>query len=111
MNDREHFMARHRKAQALRDAAIVMARKAKVPRLECVALAVYYDPPVRRKRDHDNLMATYKHLADGIVQAGVVPDDDTAHILPPHCEVTSVIVPRGRLRIVIIEVRSEGDAS
>lgn len=107
MNGREHYMARHRKAQALKDAAIVMVRKAKVPSLERISLAVYYDPPVRRKRDHDNLMATYKHLADGIVKAGVVPDDDTAHILPPHCEVTGVIVPRGRLRIVISEVRDD----
>jgi hypothetical protein len=111
LNDREHYMVRHRKAQALKDAAIVMTRKAKVPRLERIAISVYYDPPVRRNRDHDNLIATYKHLADGIVQAGVVPDDDSAHVLPPHCEVTSLIVPRGRLRMVITEVPVRDDAA
>jgi hypothetical protein len=104
MNGREHHMARHRKAQALKDAAIVVARKAKVPRLERIRIAVYYDPPDRRHRDHDNLFATAKHLSDGIVKAGVVPDDTPEYVVPGRCEITGVIVPRGRLRMVITEV-------
>jgi crossover junction endodeoxyribonuclease RusA len=104
MNGREHHMARHRKAQALKDAAIVMTRKARVPRLERIRIAVYYDPPDRRHRDHDNLFATAKHLSDGIVKAGVVPDDTPEYVVPGHCEITDTVVPRGRLRMVITEV-------
>lgn len=110
LNGREHWAVRQRKARAIKDAATVLARMAKVPRLDRVSLAVFYDPPVQRRRDHDNLMATYKPVADGIVAAGVVPDDDIAHVLPPRCEVTSVIVPKGRLRVYVIEVLPAGAA-
>lgn len=108
MNGRENRWVRNRKVQALKDATIVMVRHAKVPGLQRIQIAVYYDPPNRRRRDHDNLMATYKPLADGIVKAGVVPDDNTVYVVPPHCEVTGTIVPLGRIRIVITEVRARG---
>ena len=107
MNGRDHWRARNRKAQALKDAAIVMTRKARVPRLKCITVALYYDPPDRRRRDHDNLTATYKPLVDGIVKAGVVPDDSPEFVYPPHCEVTDSVHPRGRLRMVIVDLGGE----
>lgn len=110
LNGREHWAARNRKARALKDAATVLVRAARVPALERITVTVLYDPPDRRRRDHDNLMATYKPLADGIVAAGVVPDDDTAHVAPPHCEVTGTVVPRGRLRMIITEAAPAGAA-
>jgi hypothetical protein len=103
LNGREHWAARNRAAQALKKAAWAMTVSAKVPRLERIGVRVLYDPPDRRRRDHDNLAATLKPLIDGIVAAGVVGDDDTGHVAPPRCEITGTVYPRGRLRIVITE--------
>ena len=107
LNGREHRMVRYRKGQVLEDAAIVMTRKAKVPRLERIHVTVLFDPPDRRERDHDNLSPTYKHLADGIVKAGVVPDDTPQYMVPGRCEVTGTVFPRGRLRMIITDLGGE----
>lgn len=104
LNGREHWSARNRAAQSLKKAAWAMTVNAKVPRLERIGVQVLYDPPDRRRRDHDNLGATLKPLIDGIVAAGVVSDDDTGHVAPPLCEITGTVHPRGRLRIVISEL-------
>lgn len=48
---------------------------------------------------------------DGIVVAGVVPDDTPEYVVPGHCRITETVHPRGRLRIVITEVRDGGDAA
>jgi crossover junction endodeoxyribonuclease RusA len=109
-NGREHHMARYRKGRALKDAAIVMARKAKIPPLERITVTVLYDPPDRRHRDHDNLAPNGKHISDGIVIAGVVPDDTPEYVVPGRCEITETVYPRGRLRVVVTELPSAGAA-
>jgi hypothetical protein len=103
-NHRDHWAARNRKAQGLKDAAIVMARKAKIPPLDQIKVTVLYDPPDRRHRDHDNLWTTAKHLVDGISAAGVVRNDTPEYVAPGRCEVTETVYPRGRLRVVVTEL-------
>jgi hypothetical protein len=113
LNGREHHMARHRKAQVLKDAAIVMTRKAKVPQLRRITFAVVYDPPDGRYRDADNLAPTGKALLDGVAlvilplyggKQRVVPGDDSRHVARVSLEIGPEPVPRGRLRMVITEV-------
>lgn len=69
-----------------RDAAIAKVRsdagwivKAQaMPRLgrqRHVRVELRYQPRRRGRRDEDNIVATYKPVCDGIVDAGIVPDD------------------------------------
>ena len=52
----------------------------KLPRFEKVALVItWYEPDQRR--DLDNIMAGQKFIMDGLVQAGVIPDDSQKYIL------------------------------
>lgn len=104
LNGREHHMARYRKSRALKDATIVLCRAAKVPALGRISVTVFYDPPDRRKRDHDNLWLTAKSLTDGLVKADVVVNDTPEYVVPGRCEVTETVHPGGRLRMVITEL-------
>ena len=107
LNHREHWAARNRKARGLKDAAIALARQAKIPPLERIRVTVLFDPPDRRKRDHDNLWPVAKHLTDGLVIAGVVPNDTPEYVAPGHVEVTGTVHPRGRLRMIITDLGGE----
>jgi crossover junction endodeoxyribonuclease RusA len=75
MNDRQHPMVKHRQVAQIRRDAKVLAMAAKIPRLERIAVELHYCPRDRRRRDPLNLVATLKPFEDGIVDAGVIPDD------------------------------------
>ncbi|NLG89791.1 MAG: RusA family crossover junction endodeoxyribonuclease [Clostridiaceae bacterium] len=52
----------------------------KLPKYEKVVLIItWYEPD--RRRDPDNIMAGQKFILDGLVQAGVIPDDSQKYIL------------------------------
>lgn len=70
-----HYMVRARLVKQVRATARVLVRAAGVPPLERVAVELHYRPRDRRRRDAINLTATLKALEDGVVDAGVVPDD------------------------------------
>jgi len=51
----------------------------KLPTYKRVALVItWYEPD--RRRDPDNIMAGQKFILDGLVMAGVIPDDSQKHI-------------------------------
>jgi len=51
----------------------------KLPRFEKVALVItWYEPDLRR--DPDNIMAGQKFILDGLVQAGVLPNDSQKYV-------------------------------
>lgn len=106
LNGRLHWAARNRIVQQLKSAAFVMARAAKAPPLQRAEVTVTYEPPDRRRRDPDNLAPTGKAAIDGLVLAGVLPDDSAAHVAgvryqigPPH--------PRGRVIIRVLEIQEQ----
>ena len=103
-NDRLHWSARNRISQGIKKAAWAMAINARIPRLERVEIQGIYDPPDRRRRDGDNLAPVLKAVADGIVAAGRLPDDDSKHVVRSWCEISDRPYPRGRLRVIIREV-------
>ena len=103
LNDREHWGARHRKTQALKDAAIVMARKARLPRLERVCVVVELQPPDLRRRDADNPVLSAKACIDGLVAAGCLPDDSAQYVTSVAGTIGPVY-PKGRLVLHITEV-------
>jgi hypothetical protein len=121
LNDRDHHMARHQKMQALKNAAVVVTRQARLPKLQRIEFGIIYDPPDNRdERDADNLAPTLKGLLDGValvilptkVVAGsagprVVGLDGRRHVKRVFAEISDTPVRKGRLRMVITDLAGD----
>nr|WP_315501281.1 hypothetical protein [Actinomyces oris] len=83
LNDRTHWSRAASKRRTTRLLAEQTARVSRAPRLERARLVVEISFPDRRRRDPHNYMATVKPIVDGLVDAGVLPDDDAKHLLGP----------------------------
>ena len=93
LNDsRNHWGYTAPKRRLIRKLAEQPARFSHAPSLERARLVVEIAFPDRRRRDPHNYMATVKTIVDGLVDAGVLPDDDAKHLFGPdlrrHPEVT-----------------------
>lgn len=86
LNDarREHWAVKSRKANALRARGRLAMRLMGSPVLPAAHCVVHVFYPDHRKRDVANLAPTAKALVDGMVSAGLLPDDDDAHLSGPH---------------------------
>jgi crossover junction endodeoxyribonuclease RusA len=80
LNDRMHYMVKAKHTKAWRDAARLAAEAAGIPSCSRIRITLIYTPRDRRRRDPLNLIATLKACEDGIVDAGVVPDDTPAYV-------------------------------
>lgn len=101
-NGREHWRARHAITRDLRDLACLLARNKHIPKLEKVKIKATYHPPDRRRNDADNCHPSVKALVDGLVDAGVLDDDDNSHVLSTEI-VPGAIVKKGQLIIEVID--------
>lgn len=80
-NSRAHWSKRSACAAGWRDATALLARQAKVPELGRVYVTLTMVAKDRRRRDADNLVSgVLKHCLDGLVDAGVIPDDTPEHV-------------------------------
>ncbi|RCK68292.1 hypothetical protein DT076_16730 [Desertihabitans brevis] len=75
MNDRLHWRKKRPIVAEIRRVGALLARQQKVPACARVEVQLHYRPKDNRRRDASNLCATSKPLIDGLVDAGVVPDD------------------------------------
>lgn len=115
-NHRLHKFAANRRTQDLAGLMIRLCRDVhRLPRLEAVRVDLEYASPPRRKadrhprasdrvEDHDALYPTRKALADGIVRAGVLVDDNKARVRGGECRILPETHPMGQVRVVITEV-------
>lgn len=80
LNDRPKHWAQHATlVQHVRETAAILTRNAiyngaLIPGTQIIVTLVWYIPTLAR-RDEDNPVATLKPLCDGLVDAGLVPDD------------------------------------
>jgi crossover junction endodeoxyribonuclease RusA len=110
LNGRDHWASRHRRSQALKQAAWALAKQAKIPPLGRVAVIVEYRPPDRRHRDAENICITSAKAAiDGIVQAGVLPDDECPRYVSRIACTIGEPYPKGMLVLYLIEVGAEAE--
>lgn len=79
---REHWRTHATRVKRFRTISAWLARQAKIPRVGRVSIEVHYVPVQARRRDPMNLVATLKPIEDGIVDAGVIPDDTPAYSVP-----------------------------
>lgn len=80
MNQRLHWLEQRARARTLREAAAWTAKNAKLGQHKHISVQLHYATGDNRRRDTDNLVPTMKPAVDGLVDAGVVPDDDPAHV-------------------------------
>lgn len=84
MNDRPHWAERARGTRAWRAAALWSARAARLPvGLDLVRVEIWVHKTTARKYDAGNLQPTAKAVVDGLVDYGLVPDDDNEHLIGP----------------------------
>lgn len=80
LNDRSHWATTAKHVKRLRTETAMRARAAKIPPLPHIHTRLFYLQPDRRRRDEDNLILTAKPCWDGLVDAGVVPDDTSDYM-------------------------------
>ena len=73
--------ARSAVAALIKKDTATLARVAGIGPQESIHVRLNYRPKDRRRRDADNLVATLKPAIDGLVAAGIVPDD-----CPPYVD-------------------------
>ena len=81
-NVNPHWAAKARRTRHLRQLGFMAARKQ--PAMDRANLAAVISYPTARRADPSNAAPTVKALLDGIVDAGVLPDDDHLHV--PHVD-------------------------
>lgn len=98
-----HWRTRANRTDPWRDLTILMARQARLPRAVLAAPAtVTVVIPVtdNRRRDPANYYPVSKACIDGLVKAGVWPDDD-----PRYVRVNEPILTRDPTALIRIELR------
>lgn len=110
LNQRGHWRTKHTAIRQVRYAAATLARQQQIPTLARCQVELWWEPADNRRRDADNLVATLKPLCDGLVDAGIVPDDVPAFMVKAMPEIGSPRRPP-RLWLLITELPALGDAS
>ncbi|WP_399559201.1 hypothetical protein OH809_45360 (plasmid) [Streptomyces sp. NBC_00873] len=83
-NDSLHFRKKAELVKALRTTAWATARQAKLPALQRAHVHYVIHPDTKgRRRDPGNWSPSAKAAVDGLVDAGVLPDDNHKHLLGP----------------------------
>lgn len=102
-NRRQHWAAKAKLTRALREAALVCARRDHIPHLTRAHIIVEFRPPDRRRRDVHNLYPSAKACIDGVVDAGVLVDDSDQYLTGPDMRIGAIEKP-GRLVLHITEL-------
>ena len=79
-NSRSHWSHRAECAQVWRTATRLLAKQARIPHMERVSVSLDHWPKTKRRQDTDRISMVAKWCLDGIVDAGVIDDDDSTHV-------------------------------
>lgn len=100
-NQRLHRMAQAKLTKAWRQASAAAAHGIP-PFTKQVRIIAHIHKPRGGRYDPGNLYPTAKAILDGIVDAGLLPDDDHAHVIGPDMRHGGKGAPR-----IIIEITEE----
>lgn len=100
MNDRLHWAAKARLTASWRQAAFYAARDAQLGSLPPSTVTVGLPVRDSRRRDPHNYFATVKPIVDGLVDAGLWPDDNSEWVT-----VTEPVLMKGWFVLVNIKPR------
>lgn len=111
LNDRDHWRVKADKTKDYVDTTILLAREARIPACARIQVLLAYGPRDRRVRDPLNLVQTLKAVEDGLVRAGVVPDDNPLYVesvMPVVLEPGPANSRGGRLWVAVEELDTPG---
>jgi len=95
-NQRLHWRDRRRRTERVRTDAGWIARAASIPRLERAHIEAHVSYPKGTGRsDPANAYPTIKAMIDGLVDAGVFPDDDHTRVVGPDMRRADNLDQRG----------------
>lgn len=75
LNDRLHWAVVKKSTLRCKNFAMDAATAALIPPLEHCIVEMVWTVPNQRVRDEENSMLDFKAICDGLVDAGIVPDD------------------------------------
>ena len=85
-----HWAKKAKLTKEIRREVYIRAKAARLKPSSEITVGLVYRPSDKRRRDPSNLIATQKPILDGLVDAGLVPDDTPEYvnelmpkILPP----------------------------
>lgn len=84
-NERLHWRAERARKKQTRETVAWRCLEQSLPFCRHITVGLHYTPGDKRLRDPSNLMPTQKAAVDGLVQAGVVQDDNpkfVAEVMP-----------------------------
>lgn len=105
-NDKMHWAARSRLTKQLRQWGYLLGREGEgVARLGLrhARVEMEFAYPDRRRRDRSNLAPTVKALMDGLIDAGLLPDDEDRFLDGPHTVIADRLAVK-RLGVPMYEV-------
>lgn len=110
-NGRLHWAQRARRTRALRVRAAIAARAARIPPMVRARITVHVHGRTRARTDPANAYPTIKAVVDGLVDAGILPDDDAAHLDGPDMRLGDPIphLPTGHHRLTVNITDTTGD--
>lgn len=103
-NERLHHYQRSDRTRELRNAACLATRKARVPHLQRAYVTCYLRPVDRRRRDPGNWYPSAKAVLDGVVDAGVLADDDATRVIGPDMRLGDLLKTGPQLVLVITDL-------
>ncbi|GAA3374672.1 hypothetical protein [Streptomyces racemochromogenes] len=113
-NQRPHHTVKAKLTAAIRAAAMeacsenpdmraALAAAGTGPVLQRAYILGVLNPPSRRRADPANWYPSFKAAVDGLVDAGVLEDDDHAHVVGPDMRIGPV-VKGGRISLHLTEL-------
>lgn len=82
LNARHGHWSQQRKLEDnVQKAAWALAKQHRMPRLNAVTAELVWYPGSNRRYDADNIAPTLKPAIDGLVHAGVLPDDNSTRVI------------------------------
>lgn len=105
-NSRLHWAVRADRTRCIRHMGRSGGRRKLTPVTTRQRVTVTYQFPDRRRRDAENLAPTSKAIVDGLRDVGVLPDDDTAHVVGVDSRIGDPIPPNV-VPLVRVTVRLE----
>ena len=106
-NDKVHWAVRARLTKQLRQWGYLLGREGEgVARLGLTHARVEFEfaYPDRRRRDRSNLALTVKAIMDGLIDAGLLPDDSDRFLDGPHTVIADHLAGK-RLGVHLYEVQ------
>lgn len=110
-NDRMHWRPRAEITAKWRRLGWATAKQARIPTLGRAHVLIEWLPPDRRRRDPANASPMGKALVDGLVDAGVLPDDSAEYLDGPDYRLGALAGGSARhaprmvtLRVTVTEV-------